>query len=177
MYERLDSESPQQDPWSWKSWAVLQGAVVISMMVRRRRCSHCGLRYLSPWQRSEAVDVTRPPRRVARISGCHGTEMGVCVEASLDQRARRLCLCSLSVTVPWWRSSGGRWSLQRVCLGVAQRWWWRRRCRWFVSVFSPMWSRMVMCCVGCVCLCSGVYSCGGVCFYPLCTNVVSSYMT
>jgi hypothetical protein len=87
---------------------------VISVTVGRRRCSHCGLRYLSPWERSEAVDVARPPRRVVRISGCHGTEMGVCVEASLDQRARRPCLCILNVTISWWRSSGGRWSLQRV---------------------------------------------------------------
>jgi hypothetical protein len=87
---------------------------VISVTIRRRRCSHCGLRYLSPWQRSEAVDVARPPRRVARISSCHGTEMGVCAEASLDQRARRLCLCNLIVTVPWWRRSRGRWSLQQV---------------------------------------------------------------
>jgi hypothetical protein len=62
----------------------------------------------------EAVDVARPPCRVAMISGCHGTEMGVCTEASLDLRDRRSCMCSLSVTVPWWRSSGGRLSLQRV---------------------------------------------------------------
>jgi hypothetical protein len=26
----------------------------------------------------EAVDVARPPRKVAGISGCHGTEMRVC---------------------------------------------------------------------------------------------------
>jgi hypothetical protein len=62
----------------------------------------------------ETVDVARPPCKVARISGCHGTEMGVCVEVSLDLRHQRSCMCSLSVTVPWWRSSRGRLSLQRV---------------------------------------------------------------
>jgi hypothetical protein len=36
----------------------------------------------------EAVDVVRPSRRVSTISGCHGTEMGVCAEASLDQKDR-----------------------------------------------------------------------------------------
>jgi hypothetical protein len=60
------------------------------------------------------MDVARPPRRVARISGCHGTEMRVCAEVSLDLRDRRSCMCSLSVTVPWWRSSWGRLSLQRA---------------------------------------------------------------
>jgi hypothetical protein len=52
----------------------------------------------------EAVDMARPPCRVARISGCHGTGLGVCAEVSLDLRDRRSCMCSLSVTVPWWRS-------------------------------------------------------------------------
>jgi hypothetical protein len=62
----------------------------------------------------EAVDVVRPPRRVVRISGFHGIEMGVCVEASLDLRDRRSCMRSLSAKVPWWRSSRGHLCLQRV---------------------------------------------------------------
>jgi hypothetical protein len=53
-----------------RSQAVVQVAVVNSVTVGRRRCSRCGLRSLSPWQRSEAVDVARPPRSEARISGC-----------------------------------------------------------------------------------------------------------
>jgi hypothetical protein len=48
---------------------------------------------------------------------------------------------------------------------------------WLLSISSPKWFRMVVCCVGCVCFCSEVCSCGGVCFGPLCTNVISSYMT
>jgi hypothetical protein len=35
----------------------------------------------------EAVDVARPPHRVA--SGCHGTKMRICAEASLDQGDQR----------------------------------------------------------------------------------------
>jgi hypothetical protein len=124
----------------------------------------------------EAVDVVRPPRRVVRISGFHGIEMGVCVEASLDLRDRRSCMRSLSAKVPWWRSSRGHLCLQRVAsrrgsvrdddAGVGGL---------FLSFFSPMWLRMVVCCVRCSSY--GVCSCDGVCFDPLCTSVVSSYMT
>jgi hypothetical protein len=53
-----------------RSRVVVQGAVVNSVTVGRRRCCQCGLRYLSPWQRNEAVDVASPPRSEARISGC-----------------------------------------------------------------------------------------------------------
>jgi hypothetical protein len=74
-------------------------AVVNSMTAGRRRYSRCGLRYLSTWQRSEAVGG--PPRREVRISGCPGIEMGVFVEASMNQRDRRVFMCSLRVTVPW----------------------------------------------------------------------------
>jgi hypothetical protein len=45
----------------------------------------------------------------------------------------------------------------------------------FLSFFSPMWLRMVVCYVRCSSY--GVCSCDGVCFDPLCTSVVSSYMT
>jgi hypothetical protein len=34
--------------------------VVISMTVGRKGCSQIGFRYLSPWQRSEAVGEARP---------------------------------------------------------------------------------------------------------------------
>jgi hypothetical protein len=60
------------------------------------------------------VDEARPPRREARFSGCPGTVMRVCVEASPVQRDRRSCLCSLRRTVSRWRSSGGC----RVCIGL-----------------------------------------------------------
>jgi hypothetical protein len=63
-----------------------------------------GLSCLSPWQSLEAVDEARPPRREARFSGCPGTVMRVCVEASPVQRNRRSCLCSLRRTASWWRS-------------------------------------------------------------------------
>jgi hypothetical protein len=42
----------------------------ISVMAGWRRCSRCGLRCLSPWQRSEAVDEVRLPHRETKISGC-----------------------------------------------------------------------------------------------------------
>jgi hypothetical protein len=70
-----------------------------------------GLSYLSPWQSSDVVDEARPPRREARFSGCPGTVMRVCADASPVQRDRRSCFCSLRRTTSWWRSSGGR----RVC--------------------------------------------------------------
>jgi hypothetical protein len=57
------------------------------------------------------VDVAWPPRRVARISGCHGTEMGVCAEASLDQRARRPCVVQLECDSFMVEELRGRWSL------------------------------------------------------------------
>jgi hypothetical protein len=57
--------------------------VMISMAVGHRRCSHCGKISESLEEECEVMDVVRPPRRVARISGWLGTEMGVCVEASL----------------------------------------------------------------------------------------------
>jgi hypothetical protein len=47
------------------------GAVVISALARQRCCSQSSFRYLSLWQRSEAEDVARPPRRVAKIGGFH----------------------------------------------------------------------------------------------------------
>jgi hypothetical protein len=41
---------------------------------------------------------------------------GVCAEASLDLKDRRSGMCSSWTTIPWWRSSGGCWCLQRVTL-------------------------------------------------------------
>jgi hypothetical protein len=49
------------------------------------------------------------------ISGCHDTEMGVCAEVSLGLRHQRSCMCSLSVTILWWRSSGGLFELVAGC--------------------------------------------------------------
>jgi hypothetical protein len=84
-----------------------------------------------------------------------GTEMGVFAKASLAQRDRRACMCSWRVTIPWWRSSG----VVRTCSGLRLR-----RDAALVttaqvlaalSIFTPIWLRMMMCCVGCVCSCSG----------------------
>jgi hypothetical protein len=61
--------------------------------------------------------VGGPPRREVRISGCPGIEMGVFVEASMNQRDRRGFMGSLRVTVPWWRSSG----VVRACSGLQLR--------------------------------------------------------
>jgi hypothetical protein len=147
--------------------------MVISVTVGRRRCSHRSQIPESFAEECETVDVVRPPCRVARISGCHGTAMRVCTEASLDERDRRSCLCSLSVTVPWWRNSGGRWSLQRVA----------RRGTTLVTTAQVSAAcfgllshvvRMVVCCIGCVCFCSGVRSYGDVYFGLLCTDAVFS---
>jgi hypothetical protein len=44
---------------------------------RRRRCSHCGLRYLSPWQRSEAVGEARPHAEWPGSVVAPGTNMRV----------------------------------------------------------------------------------------------------
>jgi hypothetical protein len=55
--------------WVLEGLSYRVGAVVDSVMAGQRRCSHCGLRYMSPWQRSEAVGEARPPRKVVKISG------------------------------------------------------------------------------------------------------------
>jgi hypothetical protein len=114
---------------------------------------------------------------VSRISSYHGTKMGVCVEASLDLRDQRSCMCSLSVTGPWWRSSGGHLSLQRVAprRDTALVTTTQVSAACFGLLSHVIEDGGVLCRV--CCSCSGVCSCGGVCFGPLCTNVVSSYMT
>jgi hypothetical protein len=38
------------------------------------------------------MSVVRLPRGLVMIIGCHGTEMGVCVDVSLDLRDRRSCM-------------------------------------------------------------------------------------
>jgi hypothetical protein len=45
--------------------------MVISVTVGRKGCSQSGFRYMSPWQRSEAVEEASRPCRVARTSGFH----------------------------------------------------------------------------------------------------------
>jgi hypothetical protein len=85
----------------------------------------------------------------------HDIEMRVLAESSLDQRDGRACLCSSRVTGPRWRSSG----VVRACSGL----WLHRdtslvttgRCRRLASISYPMWLKMVVCCVECVCFCSG----------------------
>jgi hypothetical protein len=86
-------------------------------------------------------------------------------------------MCSLSVTVPWWRSLGGRLCLQQVPTRRDTVLVMTTQVSAACFVFSPMWLRMVVCCVMCICSCFGVCSCVGVCFIPLCTNATSSYMT
>jgi hypothetical protein len=161
-----------------------------------RCCAWCGggfsdgrveemlsLRRLLPESLAEKVRrwVRRGPHAVWPGSvGVPGAVMGVCAEASMDLRVRRSGLCSSRTTVPWW-SRGGALEVVGACsglrLGVAQRWRRQRRCQWIVTVFSPFWVWMVVCCVGCVCSCAWVCSCGGVCFDSFCTIAVSSYMT
>jgi hypothetical protein len=56
----------------------------------RRRCSCCGLRYLSPLaEECDAVGEARPPGGVASISGLPWCRDGVFCCASLDLRDRR----------------------------------------------------------------------------------------
>jgi hypothetical protein len=45
-----------------------------------------------------------------------GVVAGVCVVVSMDLMDRRSDMCSSWTTVPWWRSSGGCWCLQRDTL-------------------------------------------------------------
>jgi hypothetical protein len=160
--------------WSWNVWAIMQGAVVISVMVGRRRCSHYGLRYLSPWHMSVKWWMWWDPTRSGHDQwlpwywdgsmcwGFSGSEASTIVYVQFE--------CDNSMVE---ELRGAVWACSRLRLGVAQRWWRRRMCRRLVSVFSPMWLRMVVCCVGCVCFCFRVCSCSGVCFSLLCTNVVS----
>jgi hypothetical protein len=60
------------------------GAVVISATIGRRWCFLSGFRYPSLWQRSEAEDEVRPPRRVARIGAFHWR----CDESFLSKQRR-----------------------------------------------------------------------------------------
>jgi hypothetical protein len=53
---------------------------------RRTRCSHCGLRYLIPLQRSEAVGEERPHAEWPGSVVAPGTKMRVFIDASLDIR-------------------------------------------------------------------------------------------
>jgi hypothetical protein len=66
-----------------------------------------------------------------------------------------------------WRSSGGRWSLQRVvACGVAQRWWQRRGLRWLLLTLLPGCGGGVSCCVR---YSRALFVCGDVPFCPWCT--------
>jgi hypothetical protein len=75
-------------------------------------------------------------------------------------------MCSWRVTDLWWRNSKVVRAYNRL---------WLRRDATLVttshvlaalSIFPPIWLRIMVCYVGCVCCCSGVYSCDGVCFDP-----------
>jgi hypothetical protein len=71
-----------------------------------RRCFLCGVCYLSPWQIVRRWVRRGPHAEWPGSVGVPCVVMGVCAEASLDRRDRRLCICSSRVIVPWWRSSG-----------------------------------------------------------------------
>jgi hypothetical protein len=94
------------------------GAVVISLSARWRRCSLCGVCYLSPWQR-ERRWVWRGPHIVRPGSmGVPDGVVGVCAEAFMVLRDRQSGLCSLKISVPWWRSSGDI----GACSGLRSTW-------------------------------------------------------
>jgi hypothetical protein len=100
------------------------------VLVGLRCCAWCGggfsdgrveemltLRRLLPESLAERVrrTVRRGPHTVWPGSvGVPGAVMGVCADASMDLRVRRSGLCISRTTVPWWRSFGGCWCLQRV---------------------------------------------------------------
>ena len=71
----------------------------------------------------EAVGEARPPRRVARIGGFIGAASGVFCRSNARAEGSTIVCVRLDGDSPWWRSSGGLLSLQRVVVfGVAQRW-------------------------------------------------------
>jgi hypothetical protein len=98
------------------------GEVVILVMAEWRCSFLSSLKYPSSWQRSEAVDEVRPPRRVAGIGGFIGPATGVFRRSNVrTERSATLCV-QLDGDSSWWRSSGSHLSLQRVAaLAVAQR--------------------------------------------------------
>lgn len=80
----------QRAPGCWKSWVGAQGAVVILVTAERKCYSRSGFfRCLSPYQWSEALDVARPPRGVAGISGFKWCRDGIYVVATLELGDRR----------------------------------------------------------------------------------------
>jgi hypothetical protein len=93
----------------WKTWDAELGATVILVTAGWWRCSLRGICYLSPWQREWRWERRGPHVERSGSVGVPGAVVGVCVEASMNLRDRRPCLCSLRTTVPWWRSSEGRW--------------------------------------------------------------------
>ena len=119
----------------------MHGAVVISVTAGRKCFSLSGFRYLSPWWRS----VRRWERRGPHAEWPGSVSFQWCrdgdffANASLEQGDRRPCVCSLRKIVPWWRSSGSCFGLQRAMVwhnvgddGAARRldfsssprWWW-----------------------------------------------------
>jgi hypothetical protein len=92
----------------------VQGAVVISGIVGQRWCSHCGLRYLSHWQRVRQWKRRGPHAERPESVVAPSADLGVFAEVTLDLRVRRSCVCNLRVIVSWWRSSGDCSGLQRV---------------------------------------------------------------
>jgi hypothetical protein len=98
----------------WKTCAVVLGAVMTSVTAGWRRCSLRGGCYVSPWQRGKRWVRRGPHAEWPGSVGVPGAVVGVCAEAFLDLRDRQAGMCSLRMTVPWWRSSGGCWCLQRV---------------------------------------------------------------
>jgi hypothetical protein len=68
------------------------------------------------------VDEERPPRRVAKIGGFAGAATGVFCRSNVEADVSTIKCVRLVGDSPWWKSSDGRLSLERVAaLVVAQR--------------------------------------------------------
>jgi hypothetical protein len=76
------------------------------------------LSYPSSWQRSEAVDEVRPPRRVARIGGFLGAATGVFYRCNVGAESSTTMCVQLDGDSSWWRCSGSYLSMQRVAAPV-----------------------------------------------------------
>jgi hypothetical protein len=87
----------------WCAWC----RVVISATIGRRWCFLSRFRYPSLWQRSEAKDVVRPPRRVARIDAFHLR----CDESFLPKQ-RRSREIDDRVCASWWLPMEFWWPLR-----------------------------------------------------------------
>jgi hypothetical protein len=138
-----------EGPWRCNLGLACCGVVVFSAAAGRRWCFLSSFSYTSlgrgvrRWMRrgphaewpGSAVFVCAATRGFCR------SFVGVRGSATMSMR--------LVGDSPWWRGSGGLFSLQRAAaLAVAQRWWqqrWLSRLLWLFSQVVVVW-----CLVGCV---------------------------